>query len=194
VEIFLGDVPIAKYDTPGSQEFADTILPFVHKSQVIILANHGTVSFGETVEKAYWATEILDAYCRMLMLARGLGSVHYFSEPEERALLKLKEKWGMADPRLQAPGNCDLCANDTFRESWKDAGVQPRAFSPPSFCDAGERGEGRGESAMPQTAGAGADAVPSAANVATEDQEALVKAVTDRVMAMLAIDSHPQAR
>ena len=48
VEIFLGDVPIAKYDIPGSQEFADTILPFVHKSNVIILANHGTVSFGET--------------------------------------------------------------------------------------------------------------------------------------------------
>ena len=53
VEIFLGDVPITKYAIPGGQEFADTILPFVHKSNVIILANHGTVSFGETVEKAY---------------------------------------------------------------------------------------------------------------------------------------------
>ena len=73
VEIFLGDVPITKYDIPGGQEFADTILPFVHKSNVIILANHGTVSFGETVERAYWWTEILDAYCRMLMLARGPG-------------------------------------------------------------------------------------------------------------------------
>ena len=51
VEIFLGDVPIAKYDIPGSQTFADTILPFVHKSNVIILANHGTVSFGETVRE-----------------------------------------------------------------------------------------------------------------------------------------------
>ncbi|MBN1909642.1 MAG: class II aldolase/adducin family protein, partial [Pirellulales bacterium] len=27
VEIFLGEVPIARYDTPGSQNFADTILP-----------------------------------------------------------------------------------------------------------------------------------------------------------------------
>jgi L-fuculose-phosphate aldolase len=54
VEVFLGDVPITQYETPGSQSFADTILPFVHKSNVIILANHGTVSFGETVERAYW--------------------------------------------------------------------------------------------------------------------------------------------
>ena len=46
----------------------------------IILANHGTVSFGETVERAYWWTEILDAYCRILMLARDLGKVNYLSE------------------------------------------------------------------------------------------------------------------
>ena len=133
VEIFLGDVPIAKYETPGSQEFANTILPFVHKSNVIILANHGTVSFGETVERAYWWTEILDAYCRMLMLARGLGSINYFTEPEARALLELKEKWGFKDPRLEMK-NCDICANDTFRESWKASGVAPRAFQPPVAC------------------------------------------------------------
>jgi len=165
VEIFLGDVPIARYDIPGSQTFADTILPFVHKSNVIILANHGTVSFGETVEKAYWWTEILDAYCRMLMLARGLGSVNYFSEPEARALLDLKQKWGYTDPRLEMK-NCDICANDAFRESWKSAGVAPRAFQAPAY---GAASEGN------STAGAAAPA----------DQEALIQAITDRVMTML---------
>src|ERR1700685_2116535 len=87
VEVFLGDVPITKYETPGGQAFADTVLPFVTKSNVIILANHGTVSYGETVEKAYWWTEILDAYCRILMLARDLGKVNYFTEAKERELL-----------------------------------------------------------------------------------------------------------
>ena len=62
VEVFLGDVPIARYATPGGQQLADTIRPFVRKASVVIMANHGTVSFGETVEKAYWWTEILDAY------------------------------------------------------------------------------------------------------------------------------------
>jgi L-fuculose-phosphate aldolase len=171
VEIFLGDVPIAKYDIPGSQEFANTILPFVHKSNVIILANHGVVSFGESVERAYWWTEILDAYCRMLMLARGLGSVNYFSEPEARALLDLKQKWGMQDPR-QEMRNCDICANDTFRESWKSAGVAPKAFQSPRSCatEAGTPAGGNG-------AATGAQATP--------DQEALIQAITERVMAML---------
>ena len=130
VEIFLGDVPITKYEIPGGQEFADTILPFVHKTNIIILANHGTVSFGETVERAYWWTEILDSYCRMLMLARGLGRVNYFTEPEAHALLDLKQKWGFKDPRSEMT-NCDVCANDVFRASWKQTGVEPLAFPPP---------------------------------------------------------------
>ena len=177
VEIFLGDVPITKYEIPGSQEFADTILPFVHKSNVIILANHGTVSFGETVEKAYWWTEILDAYCRMLMLARGLGRVNYFTEPEAKALLDLKQKWGFNDPRLEMK-NCDICANDVFRESWKETGVAPRAFQPPEGA-----GKPVGENAAinnPGVAGNGQGVQAAAA-----DQEALIKAITERVIAEL---------
>jgi L-fuculose-phosphate aldolase len=163
VEIFLGDVPITRYEIPGGQAFANTILPFVHKTNVIILANHGTVSFGETVEQAYWWTEILDAYCRILMLSRGLGNINYFTEPEAKALLDLKQKWGYKDPRIDVK-NCDICANDVFRNSWKETGVEPKAFTPPSFLNA---------------------------NAATAEnsplgQDALVQAITDKVMAMLA--------
>jgi L-fuculose-phosphate aldolase len=172
VEIFLGDVPIAPYDTPGSQNFADTVLPFVHKSNVIILANHGTVSYGETVEKAYWWTEVLDAYCRMLLLARGLGRVNYFTEPEARELLALKEQWGFHDPRNQMK-NCDICANDVFRDSWQAAGVAPQAFAPPRYCGTSPPGN--------PASGNGAAAPPAA----TPEQEAMIQAVTDRVMAIL---------
>ncbi|GAB6185200.1 class II aldolase/adducin family protein [Thermopirellula anaerolimosa] len=171
VEIFLGEVPIARYATPGSQEFADTILPFVQKSNVIILANHGTVSFGNTVEQAYWYTEILDSYCRMLMLAQSLGRVNYFTEPEAKALLDLKEKLGYKDPRTELQ-NCELCANDVFRDSWKQSGVDQQAFHPPRFREgacassaAGSNGDGKA--------------------VQDDEREALIQAITDRVMQAL---------
>ena len=173
VEIFLGDVPITKYKTPGGKEFADTIMPFVHKSNVIILANHGTVSFGETVEHAYWWTEVLDAYCRILMLARGLGRVNYFTEPEAQALLDLKGKWGLKDPRADMK-NCELCANDVFRESWKETGVEPKAFQPPHY-----------KSAAPAAAAANGQAAP--ASQVPPDMEALVQAITDRVLEALKV-------
>ncbi len=95
VEVFLGDVPITKYETPGGQEFADTIIPFVKKTNIIVLANHGTVSYGENVERAYWWTEILDAYCRILMLARGLGNVAHFSQGQERELAAAEGQVGV---------------------------------------------------------------------------------------------------
>ncbi len=111
------------------------------------------------MEKAYWWTEVLDAYCRILMLAKGLGRINYFTEPEARALLDLKQQWGYKDPRAEMK-NCDICANDVFRASWKQTGVQPVAFQAPSYA-AGQ---------------------PSGAN---GDQEALIQKITDRVMEAL---------
>ncbi|HUY35737.1 MAG TPA: class II aldolase/adducin family protein [Pirellulales bacterium] len=160
VEVFLGDVPITQYETPGCQAFADTVLPFVKKASVIILANHGTVSCGDTVEHAYWWTEVLDAYCRILLMARDLGRVNYLDERKTRELLEFKTRLGFKDARLE-PGmeNCDICANDVFRDSWKHSGVERRAFEPPSST-------GKSPSADP-------------------DQEALIQAITDRVVAAL---------
>jgi L-fuculose-phosphate aldolase len=169
VEVFLGDVPITRYETPGGQKFADTVKPFVQKSSVVILANHGTVSFGESVEKAYWWTEILDAYCRILMLAKDLGRVTYLTKDETQELLDLKKQWGFKDPRLTDElADCDICANDVFRASWGQSGVDRKAFEPPP--------------AMP-AAGA-SPAVPAGL-----DKELLVKAVTEEVCRQLGIGS-----
>ncbi|MCC9609240.1 class II aldolase/adducin family protein [Blastopirellula sp. JC732] len=166
VEVFLGDVPITKYETPGGKAFAETILPFVDKTNIMLLANHGTVSYGETVERAYWWTEILDAYCRMLILAKQLGRIEYFTEEKERELLDLKQRWGWSDPRnTEEYKDCDICANDIFRDSWKDSLVQRKAFpAPPAM----------GPKAQ------------AAAPVLGNDQEALIQAITTRVMAELA--------
>jgi L-fuculose-phosphate aldolase len=133
VEFCLGEVPIAPYETPGSKRFAETILPFVNRSNVIILANHGTVSYGETVERAYWWTEILDAYCRILILARQLGPIHYLSREKTQELIDLKQKVGYTDPRLEPGFDGDIRNNATFRHTWPASGVEPRAFpEPPS--------------------------------------------------------------
>lgn len=162
VEVFLGDVPITKYETPGGQNFADTIIPFVHRTNIMILANHGTVSYGETVEQAYWWTEILDSYCRMLMLAKQLGNVSYLSGQKSQELLDLKDQWGYKDPRNTADyEDCDICANDIFRDSWAESGVERRAFPAPPAVKA--------PSAAPAAAAAGNEA-------------ALVKAITDEVI------------
>jgi L-fuculose-phosphate aldolase len=127
VEVFMGEVPIAPYETPGDQKFADTVVPFLESTNTIILKNHGTVSFGKTLEEAYWKTEILDAYCRILLLAKQLGPVEYLNEQKSRELLDLKKKLGFDDPRFHNE-DCDLCGNSAFRDGYKEHIPVQRAF------------------------------------------------------------------
>jgi L-fuculose-phosphate aldolase len=165
IEVFMGEVPLAPYETPGGQKFADTVKPFLKATNTIILTNHGTVTFGKTLEEAYWKTEILDAYCRILILSKQLGGVTYLDERESRELLDLKKRLGFDDPRFHFE-SCDLCGNTAFREGYKE-GQAPRvaAFDPPpSFPGY----------LQPAAAGAGAG-----------ETEALVQAITDQVLAAL---------
>ncbi|MDR0520648.1 MAG: class II aldolase/adducin family protein [Planctomycetaceae bacterium] len=179
VEVHIGDVPIAKYTIPGGQEFADAILPFVDKSDIIVQANHGTVSYGPTLERAYFLVEMLDAYCRILLIARSLGKIEYFTKDEAQGLLDLKSKWGMKDPRTELT-NCELCANDIFRDSWKETGVGNRAFQPPVFNSAGKTAFSSPKCAECRCSGGVCKCTES-----DPDQELLVKAITDRVMQAL---------
>ncbi len=160
VEVFLGEVPIAVYETPGNQKFADTIVPYLKDCNTIILANHGTVTFGPDLEKAYWNSEIIDAYCKILILARQLGRVNYFSEEKTQELLDLKKRLGYDDVRFRKQG-CSLCGPSSFDESYTDFVPEPCAFAETEApaCD------GR--------AGAGVDV------------EELVRTITDQVMAAL---------
>lgn len=168
VEVFMGEIPIAPYETPGGQKFADTVLPFLKGTSCVILKNHGTVSFGKSLEEAYWKTEILDAYCRILLLARQLGRVEYFTQQQTNELLDLKKKLGFDDPRFHAE-NCDLCGNSAFREGYHETLPQSRAFEPapeyPGYLQS---------KAAPQN-GSGKE----------QDIEDLVKTITNQVVSAL---------
>ena len=166
VEVFLGEVPIAIYETPGTQKFADTIIPFVKNCNTIILANHGTVTFGPDLEKAYWNSEIIDAYCRILILARQLGRVNFFTDQQTRELLDLKKKLGYDDPRFQSD-NCDLCGNNIIQRGYRDFEPEPEMFQrePETACQTKANGQ----------------------NPPAQDIDHLVKLVTDQVMAALKV-------
>jgi len=101
VEVFLGKVPLIAYETPGTQRFADAIIPYARDCNTALLANHGSVTFGPTLENAYFNTEIIDAYCRILLLTRQLGRINYLNEKQVRELLEIRKRLGYDDPRFR---------------------------------------------------------------------------------------------
>src|SRR5438132_6433436 len=129
VEVFLGEVPMAIYETPGTQKFAETIVPFVKDCNTIILANHGTVTFGPNLENAYFNTEIIDAYCRILILPRQLGPINYLTDGQTKELLDIKKRLGYDDPRFRCE-HCDLCGKRIFDRGYSEFVPEPHAFDP----------------------------------------------------------------
>ncbi len=101
-EVFVGPVAIAPYETPGTQAFAETILPFVEKHNSILLANHGVVCWADTITHAEWFVEVLDTYCRTLILATHLGApVQQISAEKIQEILEIKKQLGLPDARFE---------------------------------------------------------------------------------------------
>src|SRR3954468_13974498 len=115
-EVFLGPVKTAKYVTPGDTRLGESIRPFVKDSNTILLGNHGVVCFGPDLEDAYYKLEIVDAYARILLLTKQLGSVRPLAAQEMTDLLALKTKFGMYDPRTapNARPESQTCAGTDF--------------------------------------------------------------------------------
>lgn len=165
VEVFLGEVPIAVYETPGGQSFADTVIPFAKDCNTILLANHGTITFGPDLENAYFNTEIIDAYCRILILSRQLGRVNYFSEQQTKELLALKKRLGYDDVRFRDEGN-PTCGDSSFDRRYSKFIPRPYAFR------------------FDEPTGVGSECAASGGMPDADDPalENLVRAITEQVM------------
>lgn len=147
-EVF-ASVAIAPYRTPGTPEMGQLVADLVDKHNTILMANHGVVSWSHlNVEDAYFKMEIIEAYCRTILVTAQVGKPAKTMTPAQlQDLLKIKQSLGIPDPR-HGLKECELCDNEEWR--------------PGVAC------------ALPvKEAAVGYDA----------EAEALVKAVTDQILA-----------
>jgi L-fuculose-phosphate aldolase len=165
-EVFLGPVKTAKYVTPGDTRLGESILPFVKESNTIVLGNHGVVCYGPDLEDAYYKLEIVDAYARILILAKQVGSINPLKGDDMKELLDLKARIGFADPRVgpNAKPDAMTCNTDFLTRVGGDVVTKGRVATP------------AGGTAPVPTVG---DASP----VSDAAIEELVQTITDQIMA-----------
>jgi len=86
------------------------------KHNTILMANHGVVSWSHNnVEDAYFKMEILEAYCRTILVSTQLGVPPKTMTPAQlQDLLKIKQSLGIPDPR-HGLRECELCDNEEWR-------------------------------------------------------------------------------
>lgn len=111
-EVFLGEVPIAPYETPGTQKVANTLSPYLKDFNVFLLASHGAVAAGTGILDAYWKCEIVEAYCRLIILSQAIGGPTQLSTQHMSELLQIKKNLGIHDRRFNDPAGAS-CATDS---------------------------------------------------------------------------------
>ena len=116
LEVFIGEVPIAPYLTPGTWDMAQEVAKLSDTHNTILMANHGGVSWSHnTVEDAYFKMEILEAYCRTVLVTAQLGvEPKTFSPAQLKDLLVIKQKLGIPDRRIGLK-EAELCDNSEWR-------------------------------------------------------------------------------
>lgn len=71
----VGRVPLVPYGTPGTPELGDRVAPFAAIYDALLLANHGAVTLGPTLDAAWIRMETLEHAARILFAARQMGRV-----------------------------------------------------------------------------------------------------------------------
>jgi L-fuculose-phosphate aldolase len=99
-ELF-ASVAIAPYRTPGTPEMGRLVADLVDNHNVVLMANHGIVAWGHNVEDACFKIEILETYCRTVLVAlRLVRTPNTFSHAQMQDLLRIKQNLGIPDPRF----------------------------------------------------------------------------------------------
>lgn len=73
VQICGGKVYCAEYALPGTQELADNAVKALHGRKAALLANHGAVCWGKSLEDALIVCEILEKAAQIVLICRGAG-------------------------------------------------------------------------------------------------------------------------
>jgi L-fuculose-phosphate aldolase len=178
-EVFLGVVKTAKYVTPGDTRLGESILPFVKDSNTIILQNHGTVCFDSDLEQCYYKLEIVDAYARILILAKQVGSIRPLDGDQMRELLELKAKFGMADKRTENNFQGMTCASDFVSRIASEVATRGMVSPAPGALPIRQQGPAQPQSSPMEQA----IAALAPENFSEADVEQLVQVITDQIMA-----------
>ena len=71
----VGPVPLVPFGMPGTPELGDRIVPYLEdrRHQALLLANHGAVTLGRTLDEAWIRMESLEHSARIITAARAVG-------------------------------------------------------------------------------------------------------------------------
>ncbi len=135
-EIFIGQVGLADYGTPGTQQMADKVGEIGATHDCVFMVNHGVMTWASDVETAFWKMENVEAHCFTSILAYQLGGPRKFSDADAEVLMKIRKSMGMLDKQDGLHyRECGLCDSN---EENRTAVCAPKCSASASSAEAEE--------------------------------------------------------
>ena len=84
----IGTLPLIPYFPPGDLDLARAVREMASRHHAVLLANHGPVVAGKSLDDAIHATEELEETAKLFLMLRGMKT--RFLSPEQVAALRLR--------------------------------------------------------------------------------------------------------
>lgn len=84
-------VPLAPYATYGTQELSDNICAVIGDANAVLIANHGLVSVGPTLDRAFTTAEMVEYVSHLYLLTKSVGDpVQLNAHQMDAVIIKFK--------------------------------------------------------------------------------------------------------
>ena len=101
--VTLGKVPIVPYGTPSTAELADNVGAAACSAQALLMANHGALTVGDSLYRAWERMEALEQVARIALVTRLLGVTNLLPAEDVARLVEMRPRAGYPEP-VCAPG------------------------------------------------------------------------------------------
>lgn len=92
--IMIGDIPLAEYGTPSTEEIPDSVMPFLGKRTAVLLENHGALTWGKDVMEAYMNMERLEYTAKVTFITRMINGERELPQHRIDELVTLRSFYG----------------------------------------------------------------------------------------------------
>jgi L-fuculose-phosphate aldolase len=100
--IGLGEIPLARYGTPGTPELSAAMEPFVHGHDAILMANHGVVTYGPDLLTAFLRMETTEHFAQVALVTELLGKQVLLSGGDVAKLASARTRYAAGAKASQA--------------------------------------------------------------------------------------------
>ena len=104
----IGEIPLAPYAMPGTEEVPNSIAPFVNTHNGCLLANHGALTWAGDVMTAWMRMESIEYYALVSLYTKGLiGQVHELTCDQVDRLIERRTRDGITTGGRPLCHNCN---------------------------------------------------------------------------------------